>query len=42
MDCVKTSRFIATLRMDKGLSQRKMADILGVTDKAVSLSLIHI
>lgn len=36
MDCAKTGRFIAALRMDKSFSQRKMADILGVTDKAAS------
>ncbi|MBP3415222.1 MAG: helix-turn-helix domain-containing protein [Clostridia bacterium] len=36
MDCAKTGLFIRTLRRQNGLTQQRLADILGVSDKAVS------
>lgn len=36
MDSRKTGLFIAKLRSEKGLTQRELADKVGVTDKAVS------
>ena len=36
MDITKTGSFIAELRREQGLTQRKLAEIIGVTDKAVS------
>lgn len=36
MDNKKIGNFIADLRKEKGLTQKALADILGVTDKAVS------
>lgn len=36
MDIAKTGVFIAMLRGELGLTQRELADRIGVTDKAVS------
>ena len=36
MNTVKTGSFISQLRKEKGLTQKQLADVLGVTDKAVS------
>ena len=36
MDITKTGSFIAELRREQSLTQRKLAEIIGVTDKAVS------
>lgn len=36
MDITKTGGFIAELRREQGLTQKKLAEIIGVTDKAVS------
>lgn len=36
MDQVKTGRLIRTLRAQKGLTQKKLAEAIGVGDKAVS------
>lgn len=36
MDQIKTGRFIAEMRKDKSLTQRQLADILCISDKAVS------
>lgn len=36
MDAEKTGRFIAELRGERGLTQRELAEKIGVTDKAVS------
>lgn len=36
MNTVKTGSFISQLRKEKGLTQKQLADALGVTDKAVS------
>ncbi|MGN1099508.1 MAG: helix-turn-helix domain-containing protein, partial [Christensenellales bacterium] len=36
MDQQKTGRFIATCRKKNGLTQRQLADKVGVSDKAVS------
>lgn len=36
MDQMKTGRFIAELRKEKSLTQRQLADILCISDKAVS------
>lgn len=36
MDISKTGRFIAELRREHDLTQKTLADTLGVTDKAVS------
>lgn len=36
MDKEKTGQFITELRKDKGLTQKQLAELLNVTDKAVS------
>ena len=36
MDCAKVGKLILRLRKEKGLTQRRLADALGVSDKAVS------
>ncbi len=36
MDTIKVGYFIASLRKTKGLTQKELADLLGVTDKAIS------
>lgn len=36
MDYVKTGKLIQEARKEKGLTQLQLADILGVTDKAIS------
>lgn len=36
MDAKITGRFIAALRREKGLTQKQLAQMLAVTDKAVS------
>lgn len=36
MDQMKTGKFIATLRKEKGLTQSKLAEMLDITDRAVS------
>ena len=36
MDQIKTGRFIASLRREKGLTQLQLADRLGISDKTVS------
>ncbi|MGI6037399.1 MAG: helix-turn-helix domain-containing protein [Limnochordia bacterium] len=36
MDCGKTGHLIASLRKEKQMTQRQLADLLGVSDKAVS------
>lgn len=36
MDCAKTGRLIAALRKEKGLTQKNIADALGVQSKTVS------
>ena len=36
LDQVKTGKFIAQLRKEKGLTQKELADSLGISDKAVS------
>ena len=36
MDVEKTGKLIAMMRREKGLTQTKLADMLGVTDKSVS------
>lgn len=36
MDQIKTGRFIASLRKEKGLTQLELADSLGISDKTVS------
>ena len=36
MDQVKIGKFIAECRKEKGLTQRELADILGISDKTVS------
>lgn len=36
MDCIKTGRLIASLRNEKGLTQKNIADALGIQSKTVS------
>ena len=36
LDLVKTGQFIAALRRESGLTQKQLAERIGVTDKAVS------
>ena len=36
MDSVKTGALVSALRREKGLTQRELASLLGVSDKAVS------
>lgn len=36
MDCIKTGRLIAKLRKEKGLTQKNMADALGISNKTIS------
>ena len=36
MDSIQFGAFVAQLRKEKGLTQRELADLLHVTDKAVS------
>ena len=36
MDCIKTGRLIARLRKEKGLTQKNIADSLGISSKTVS------
>ena len=36
MDNIRFGSFVAQLRKEKGLTQRELADLLHVTDKAVS------
>ena len=36
LDSTKTGSFISEMRKDKGLTQKQLADIVGVSDKAVS------
>ena len=36
MDCIKTGRLIATLSKEKGLTQKNMADALGISNKTIS------
>ena len=36
MDCAKVGRLIYRLRHEKGMTQRVLADALGVSDKAIS------
>lgn len=36
MDAMKTGRFIAQKRKERNLSQRKLAEYLHITDKAIS------
>ena len=36
MDCIKTGRLIAALRKEKGLTQKNIADAMGIQSKTVS------
>ncbi len=36
MDQMKTGRFIAQCRKEKGLTQFQLGELLGITDRAVS------
>ena len=36
MDSIRTGSFIAFLRREKGMTQKELASLLGVSDKAVS------
>ncbi len=36
MDQIKTGKFIAAMRKEKELTQRQLADMLGISDKTVS------
>ncbi len=36
MDQIKTGKFISEMRKDAGLTQRQLADMLGISDKTVS------
>ena len=36
MDQIKTEKFIAAMRKEQKLTQRQLADILGISDKTVS------
>ncbi len=36
MDLMKTGKFIAALRKEKGLTQEQLGDKIGVTNKTVS------
>lgn len=36
MDQIKIGKFISSMRKEKGLTQRELADILGISDKTVS------
>ena len=36
MDCIKTGRLLAKLRKEKGLTQREVADALGISNKTIS------
>ena len=36
MDCVRIGALLASLRREKGMTQRAVASLLGVSDKAVS------
>ena len=36
LDSTKTGSFISEMRKEKGLTQKQLADIVGVSDKAVS------
>ena len=36
MDSIRTGSFIASLRREKGMTQKELASLLGVSDKAVS------
>ncbi len=36
MDQIKIGKFIATLRKEQNMTQRELADLLGITDRAVS------
>ena len=36
LDLIKTGSFISEMRKDKGLTQKELADQVGVSDKAVS------
>ena len=38
MDQEKTGRFISHLRKEKGLTQAALAEMLGITDKAVTVT----
>ena len=36
MDQIKIGKFISELRKEKGLTQKELADKIGVTDRAIS------
>ena len=36
MDCIKTGRLLAKLRKEKGLTQREVADALGISNRTIS------
>lgn len=36
MDCAKVGRLIFALRQEKGMTQKKLADTMGISDKAIS------
>nr|MCR5581540.1 helix-turn-helix domain-containing protein [Pseudobutyrivibrio sp.] len=36
LDLIKTGSFISEMRKEKGLTQKQLADQVGVSDKAVS------
>ena len=36
MDCIRIGALLASLRREKGMTQRAVASLLGVSDKAVS------
>lgn len=36
MDCAKVGKLIAELRKEKGLTQKNIADALGISNKTVS------
>ena len=36
MDQIKTGKFIAAVRREKGMTQRKLSELLDISDKTVS------
>ena len=36
MDCIRTGQFIKQMRKEKGLTQKQLADCMGISDKTVS------